>query len=158
MAVVELLDEAIVKLQDAKALVETEKSEAKEAGRLEGDKEGFDRGYAEGKASVVLPEPGTGEKLFTQEDMDKVAAIAKDEVRGELQPQIDKLTADLEASQGELAAVKAELEQFKAELDQKVADGVQAGIAAFKADLKQKYIDQQVAEAQGETGFGALLD
>lgn len=69
-------DDQIAELQEAKAQYEANLT-AKYA-----------EGYADGKASVVLPTPGTGELLFTQDDMGKLAATAKAEKDAEYQPQL----------------------------------------------------------------------
>lgn len=106
----------------------------------------YSRGYDDGKASVVLPDTGTGEKLFTQEDMDSAAATAKVEMAAEMQPQIDSLAlvvADLEAEADGLRA-------------QVITAGADA-VAALKLELKAQYDAQQVAETAEETGFAALL-
>ncbi len=157
MDVMALFDSLIAQLQDGKQMLEGEKAASFQAGKDEGDKAGYERGYAEGKASVVLPVPGTGEILFTQDDMDKVSAVAKDEVRAELQPQIDELKVQVQAAQSDVEAIKAEFETFKAQAEAAKNEAVAQAIGSFKAELKAKYEEQQVVETSQETGFGALL-
>lgn len=139
------LQEIGLKVDEAQAGLEVEKQAS------------YQKGYEDGKASVVLPEPGTGEKLFTQEDMDRVAEIAKQEKLMEIQPQLDQLTSDLAAAKAEIDVLKAELEAIKADVQNQVALGVDAGIAAFKAAVKAKYEEMQVVESQAETGFADFL-
>lgn len=104
----------------------------------------YQQGYVDGKASVVLPDPNSGELLFTQADMDQVAATAKAEKDNEYAPQIAALNERISALES----------QPTVDADKVAADA----IAAFKAELKAKYAEQQVAESQGETGFATLLD
>lgn len=160
MAVMEYLDgqiavlsEQVAKIQEVKTQLEGELAAAKAAGVTEGDAVGYERGYAEGKASVVLPSTGTGELLFTQEDMDRVSQTAKDEKTAELQPQIDDLKLQLAAAVEETAKIQLSLDEVKAAQ----AGAVDGALAAFKAELKAKYDEQQVAETAGETGFAGLL-
>lgn len=80
--------------------------------------------FQEGKDSVILPEPGTGELLFTQDDMDALALQAKKEVTDVLQPQIDQKVVELEAAVARVEKVKAGATQ--AILDLKVKDDVLA--------------------------------
>jgi multidrug resistance efflux pump len=63
-----------------------------------------------------MPDVGTGEKLFTQEDMDRVAETAKQEKLMEIQPQLDQLNADLAAAKAEIDVLKVELEAIKADV------------------------------------------
>lgn len=90
----------------------------------------YDRGYLEGKASVVLPDTGTGEKLFTQEDMNALAETAKAEKAAELQPQID-------AAQAAHAEAKAQAEQLAIDIADLQArfDADQAKDAEAKAQI-----------------------
>ena len=99
----------------------------------------YAKGYADGKDAVELPEPTNPDAQYTQAQMNDAVNTGKDEVRAELQPQLDAIAS-------ELAEVKASIEPAKAD-----------AVATFKADLKAKYEEQQVAEQAGETGFGALL-
>lgn len=113
-----------------------------------GEQAAYDQGYQDGKASVVLPVEGTGDKLFTQEDMNKLAETAKQEVRDlEMTPAIESLNAQI-----------TELSTRVGNLENELAQAGPNAVANFKAELKAKYAEQQVAETQGETGFQALLD
>lgn len=90
-------------------------------------KEGYDKGFADGKASVVLPDPNNPDKLYTQADMDRVAAQAKADQVAADQAAADKAAADLKAAQDALAA-----------LQQDVGAKIHDGIQAFKAQELEK--------------------
>lgn len=108
-----------------------------DAAIAEAKKAAYDEGFAAGVASV--PTPGGEEKIYTQAELDQKVAEA---------------IATSEAKVTELESKVAELEVKVGEIDVKVAEA----IAAFKAELKAKYAEQQAAESQSESGFGALLD
>lgn len=135
MAVVEViaqikqgvLDE-ISALQNDLALVEKLEVDYAEELRLEFDK-GFDAGVLQsGSASAAT------DKIFSLEEMN-----------AELAPRDAKI-AELEATVASMQGQVSSIPQLVAE-----------GVAAFKAELKAAYDAQQVAESQGETGFGAML-
>ena len=117
-AIVEKIDAAAIGLEDEKAA---------------SYKSGYDVGYAEGKASVVLPSV-EGEKLYTQGDMDALAAVAKDEqAKADLavyQPQIDALNESV-------AALQVKVDGFEAE---KMA-AVDAKVAELVAEFEAAEVD-----------------
>lgn len=137
-----LFDELIAKLQEGKLALEQEKAASYEAGK----KAGYDLGYVDGKASVVLPDPQDPAKLFTQADMDKLAEVAKGEQQAAdaafFQPQIDELNAKLGAQAEELAQVKVQVEGLAAELAvaKEEKDKAQAEFEALKADFDAKVL------------------
>lgn len=126
-AIVEKIDSAAVGLEEEKAA---------------SYKAGYDTGYAEGKASVVLPSEG-GDKIYSQADMDNLAAVAKAEQQKAdqdlFQPQIDKLSADMAAMQvvvdgfeaDKQAAVEAKVQELVAEFEAAEVDNA-ALIAKYK--------------------------
>ena len=91
----------------------------------------FDKGFDEGVKQNTSP----GEKIYSEE-----------ELQAELQPLKDKI-----------AELEGKVAQAEAELPGKLEQAAKLAVDAFKAELKAKYEEQQVAESQGETGFGALL-
>lgn len=93
----------------------------------------YDEGFAAGVASVPVVLPS--DKIYSQDELDA------------------KIQEALQPVQAELDSVKAQMVDMQVQIDQKIADA----IAAFKADLLAKYQDQQVVEAQSETGFADLL-
>lgn len=103
-----------------------------------GEKLAYDEGYLAGKASVVLPDPASGELLFTQADMDRLAETAKAEKDAQYLPQIDALNVKV-----------AELEGRALTAEQALVD--------FKLMLKAKYEEAQSQEAGLEKMFGDLL-
>jgi hypothetical protein len=119
MAVLEVLKEIEAKAQEGQVGIADE--------LLAKYDEGYGKGFADGKASVVLPDPTNPDKLYTQADMDKVAAQAKaDQVTAD-QAAADQAAAELKAAQDELAALK-----------QDVGAKIHDGIAAFKAQELEK--------------------
>lgn len=96
-------------------------------------KENYDKGFADGVASV--PPPVEDDKIYSQTELDAAVEAAVSPFRVELE------------------SVKAELESVKLSVDQKISDA----LAIFKADLKAKYEEMQVAESVIETGFSDLL-
>lgn len=88
-----------------------------------------DQGFAEGAASVG------SDKIYSQADLDQRLA---DQASG-----YEATIAELNT---QVAGFPLAIEQAK-----------EAGKAELKAELKAAYEQQQVAESQGETGFGALL-
>ena len=120
-------DDQIAKLQEAKAQY-LANLEAK-----------YSEGYADGKASIILPSEGTGEKLFTQEDMNKLAETAKAEKDAEYQPQINSLNEKVAA-----------LEAVVAGIDAKVADAVNAAKKEIAAKVKAAKADDDALIAELE--------
>ncbi len=112
-SIVEKVDAAAVGLADEKAA---------------SYKEGYDVGYAEGKASIVLPSDD-GEKIYSQGDMDKLAAVAKEEQSAAdvalFQPQIDALAE-------KVAAMQVLVDGFAVEKEAAVASKVAELIAEFE--------------------------
>lgn len=88
-----------------------------------------DQGFAEGAASVG------SDKIYSQADLDQ------------------RLADQASGYETTIAELNAQVAQFPTRLEQEKAEAVAAKIA----ELKAAYEQQQVAEAQGETGFGALL-
>lgn len=96
-------------------------------------KEAYDKGFADGVASV--PPAGEDVTPFSQADLDAAVAAA-----------VGPLNEQIAAMQVELDGLKASVEQIKAD-----------AVAAFKAELLAKYEEMQVVESQLETGFGEML-
>ena len=95
----------------------------------EATKAAYDKGFAAGVASVIVPPPS--DKIFSQKEADDLVAAAVEPLQKKV----------------------AELEALVAGIDQKVADGV----ALVKADLLAKYKELEVAAQALETGFEDLL-
>ena len=157
MDLIAWFDGQIASLQEAKQAHLDAVAVAREEGKLEGDQSGYARGYEEGKAAIELPAPVledgsvNPEAQYTQQQMNDAVNTGKEEVRMEMQPQIDQLV-------GQVSALSAELEALKAIPAVDVEAAKIEAIGAFKAELKAKYAEKQVVETAAETGFGALLD
>jgi len=115
-ALVGLINELQAKLVDAEAALN------------ESVKVAYDKGFADGVASVP---PVVSEKIYTQEELD----------------------AKIQEALLPLQAKVAELEVVVSGIDQKIADGV----AMVKSELLIKYNELQVAETAAEVGFADLL-
>lgn len=115
-ALVSLINELQAKLVDAEAAV------------AESAKVAYDKGFADGVASVPPP---VSDKIFSQAEVDQMLADA-----------VLPLQKKIE-----------DLELVVAGVDQKIAEGV----ALVKADLLAKYNELQVAETASEVGFAELL-
>jgi uncharacterized small protein (DUF1192 family) len=96
-------------------------------------KEAYDKGFADGVASV--PPVGEDTTPFSQADIDAAVAAA-----------VAPMNEQIVALQAEVEGLKAQIEQVKSE-----------AVAAFKAELLAKYEEMQVVESQLETGFGEML-
>lgn len=95
-------------------------------------KESYDKGFADGKLSM-----GNGEdKLYSQVELDTA---------------LENATKPLS---DQIAALQVQIDDLKVQIDA----AKEAGKAELKASLKAAYEAQQVAESEGETGFGALLN
>lgn len=116
-AIVSLINELQAKLVDA------------EAALSESAKIAYDKGFADGAASVVVTPPT--DKLYSEEEL-------QTKIKEALFPLEEKITS---------------LEAEIALLPQKIEEGV----AAFKAELLAKYNELQVAETAAEVGFAELL-
>lgn len=114
-------------LQDAQA--EMQHLNDLETAIADEKKSAVDQAFLDGKASVVLPEEGTGEKLFTQDDMNRLAEQAKAEKAAELQGAID-------AANAETSAVKAQAEADKLAAEQAHVD--------FKKEVARRIRDSQI--------------
>lgn len=102
-------------------------------------KEQYDKGFADGVASVPPP---VNDKLYSQEELDMAIQSAMAPLQEQvstMQGQIDNLSQRVIDLQNGMDAAKAE------------------AISVFKAELLAKYQEQQVAETAGETGFEGLL-
>lgn len=128
-------NEIVVKIDEAAVGLADEKAASYKAG--------YDLGYAEGKASVVLPDPSSGELLFTQADMDKLAVVAKEEQAKAdaalFQPQIDELAA-------KVAALQAQVDGFPAEKE--------AAVLAKQAEIMADYASSKVDDKAFEQKYG----
>lgn len=95
-------------------------------------KESYDKGFADGVASVVVP---PSDKIYSQAEADALveAAVAplKEQV-SLLQAQVDGIPAQIEAA-------------------------VSEAVAKLKADLKAAYDAAQAAEGEAESKFDELL-
>lgn len=91
----------------------------------------YDAGYADGKASVVLPDPSNPDKLFSQADMDSAVKTAKDEQSSVDQDQISALNKQLLDAQTALAAAQADTAAQVAALKAKAL----ADVKVVEADL-----------------------
>jgi flagellar biosynthesis/type III secretory pathway protein FliH len=85
-------------------------------------KEGYDKGYADGQASIVLPDPNNPDKKYSQADVDQIVLNTSNDVKAADQAQMDALSA-------QVADVQKQLLDLQANGAQQVADS----IAAFKA-------------------------
>lgn len=94
-------------------------------------KESYDKGFADGVASVPV-----SDKVFSQAEADALVASAVEPLKKEIE------------------GLKLAVEAAKIEAEKSVKDG----IAAMKAALKLKYLEMQVVESQLETGFQELLE
>ena len=134
MGVTEILKEIEVKAQEGQVGI---------AAELQGKyDEGFQAGkvvgFAEGQASIVLPDPADPNKIYTQGDMDKLAVQVRGEKDAEYAPVIagkDQLLAEKDA---ELASVKLEREQLKLDFDTKVVNGAMERVDKIKAYASEK--------------------
>lgn len=93
-------------------------------------KEAYDKGFADGVASVP-----TSDKLYSQEELDAAIAAA-------VGPLNEKV-----------AELQAQVDSFPAQIDQKV----QEAVAALKADLLAKYEAAQADEGDLENSVRELL-
>lgn len=95
-----------------------------------------DAKYNEGfKAGVASVDGVVSDKIYSQKELDQ------------------KIIEAIAPIQAQLDIVKLQFEQLKADVDAKIKEG----ITIFKSNLLEKYIEQQVAETQAETGFAELL-
>lgn len=121
MNLAEILSALLVQIADA------------EAAATKLAKENYDKGFADGVASVpVVPED---DKIFSQAELDQ------------------KIEEAVSPFRVEIEQVKAELESLKADVPQQI----DAAVAAFKAELKAKYEAAQASESESEKVFGDLL-
>jgi hypothetical protein len=98
--------------------------------------------YNEGFAAGVASMNNGSDKIYSQAELDAQLQPLKDQVAA-MQSQIDSLQASVDALPGQIDAAKLA--------------GKEEGKVELKAELKAAYEAQQVAESQGETGFGSLL-
>ncbi len=119
MAVMELLKEIEAKAVEGQGAISSD-LDAKY-------KEGYDKGYVDGQASIVLPDPSNPDKLYTQADMDRVVATSKQE-------QVDADQAALTQAAADLAAAQTELNTIKQDVGAQIHDG----ITAFKTQELDK--------------------
>jgi chromosome segregation ATPase len=101
--------------------------------------EQYAKGFADGVASVPPP---VNDKIYSQEELDQA-------VRSALAPVEEQVAA----MRVQIEGLGQQILELQNNIDSAKADAV----AAFKAELLAKYEEQQVAESQGETGFGDLL-
>lgn len=106
-------------------------------------KENYDKGFADGVASV----PVDSEKKYTQADLDAAVQAVRDQT-----------SAEVEALRLEIANLKSELEQAKRDVAGQIEQAVKSAIQSFKSELKAKFAEQQAKESADEAAFGALLD
>lgn len=90
----------------------------------------YDAGYADGKASVVLPDPTDPGAQYTQAQLDEAVANAKLEVEQELKPQIEAAVGERDEALKHAEAVKATA--LEAISDLKAKDDLLADEAASK--------------------------
>lgn len=95
-------------------------------------KEAYDKGFADGVASVP---PVPTDKIYSQEDLDAAVKAAA------------------EPLQARVAELEAQVADMPAAIDAKVAEAM----AAFKADLLAKYEAQQADESAGESAIREML-
>lgn len=101
--------------------------------------------YNKGWDERGLNDGTQGDKTHTDEEVNEIMKPLQDQIAQLTQAQ-ETMRLDLQMAQDRVAGIPMELERAATD-----------AVAAFKAELKQKYEEQQVAEAQGETGFGSLL-
>lgn len=81
-------------------------------------------GVDEGKASIQLPSPQDPAAQYTQEQMNAAVNAGQDQVRAELQPQLDQASSDKAALQSQLDSAKSDLnlaKQTQADAEAKLA-------------------------------------
>jgi len=115
----DLKDKAMSKAEASAETAAGAQAEVAKLDELEGDiqadmKAQYDAGYADGKASVVLPDPNDPGAKYTQAQLDEAIANAKLEAAQDLQPQIDAAVAERDAAVGERDAAMAHAEAIKA--------------------------------------------
>lgn len=117
---------------------------------IDAEKKGYDQALAD--AGTINSE----DKLFSNEEFEAELALRLKPVEEKVAA-LEVAVAEMEAAKAldaeKMASLSASLEAVPAMVD---AAKVEA-VSAFKAELLAQYEAQQVAEAQGETGFGALL-
>ena len=103
-------------------------------------KEAYDKGFADGVASV--PPPTDDVTPFSQADLDAAVLAA-----------VEPLQAQVSAMQSEMDALKLQVEELQMGIEAAKVDAV----AKFKVELAAKYAEMQVVEQAAETGFAELL-
>jgi hypothetical protein len=94
-------------------------------------------GVDEGKAMIQLPDPSSPDAQYTQQQMNDAVNAGQDQVKAQLQPQVDQLSADKAALQTQLDQVNADLvaaKQAQADAGAKLSAD-DAKIAQAKVDL-----------------------
>jgi flagellar biosynthesis/type III secretory pathway protein FliH len=148
MAVAEILKEIEVKAQEGQVGIAAELQGKYDAGFADGKAVGF----TEGQASIVLPDPSNPDKIYTQADMDKLAAQVGGEKDAEYAPKLAEKDQALLVAGADLAGVKLELETLKADFDSKVVNGAMERVEKIKtlakdAVVKMAVADQPIADA-----------
>jgi len=136
------LFEQIKSLQEQLTLVIDASQQIADESFAAGKEEGIksrDEEVAALKLRISELESSSG-KIYSQEEADALVKAAVDP----LQSQIDGL--------------KLEVEDLKSKIEGARQEGMTQGKLELKASLKAEYLKQQVAENEGETGFGSLLD
>jgi chromosome segregation ATPase len=91
-------------------------------------------GFADGKASIQLPDASDPAAQYTQEQMSAAVNAGQDQVRAEMQPQLDQANSDKAALQSQLDSAKADLDaakQAQADAESKLAaDDAKIALAA----------------------------
>jgi flagellar biosynthesis/type III secretory pathway protein FliH len=142
MAVMELLKEIEVKAQEGQVGIAAELQERYDTGFKDGKAVGF----KEGQDSIVLPDPSNPNKLYTQEDMDKLAAQVASEKDAEYAPKLAEKDALVATAQADAAQAKLDLETLKTDFDSKVVNGAMARVDTIKALAKDAVLKMAVAD------------
>lgn len=154
MGVVELLKEIEVKAQEGQMGIAGELQAKYDEGFAEGEIVGFKKG----QDSIVLPDPSNPDKIYTQSDMDSLAAIVRSEKDAEYGPQLVAKDEAFAVQGAELAAVKAELEALKVDIDGRVVAGALARVDMVKSVAKEELAAFAKADDDLAAGSSAKID
>ncbi len=101
--------------------------------------EQYNKGWDEAMVQAGSNPGGDPLKIYTEAEMNQILNEAK---------------APLEA---QIVSLNSQVESFPSQLESSKSEGKVEGANELRSQLKSAYEAQQVAETEGETGFGALL-
>lgn len=140
------LDSQIVKVDEVKAGLEQKKVLVQEmvsessAAVLQARTEGIE----EGRNSIVLPDPENPDAQYTQAAMDEAVSTREQQVRDEMQPQIDASAKQVESLNSELEMVKMDQQSLQGQVDQ------------LKADIEAENVSDEEAKAAISERLGSM--